>query len=511
MTYQPTVIVLSTLALILLIPPFAWHLKCKNVSAIILIFWLFIINLKSVVDISIWGTPNFASGWEGYGWCDIMIKFVIGANVGIPCCIARIIYQLTEILKADHLLPDKSSWKYICKDILLVLTNSIISMGLSYLVQVSRYGIVEYSGCQNILSATWVTLVVYSLWGFLWSFLGFILALRLMFIFHRKRKDVSDILHCTNSGLNLARFARLLIFCLVIILIMFPITLYGFIETCLTITGKYSFKETHLRATWFIIYKIPQSKPLYSIWIFQLMAYLNFLIFGLGSDAINLYLKFFYSIGFKPIIDKYRSWKLNRKMWKKQKLVGEFLATNVEQHLDISISDSQENSELSLAKILNDSKFTRKHSASTPIYDLELNDENYTEEQETFITDYTVSDRNVTKSEVDPGFGTYELNDLFTRSTTNNWSRTSSNSGSSNSNNDNNNYKGERSSKGWPLTHLYRFGSKSGNENIEITSANSENDDSPLTERRMANLPELNPKRDNQINEVNFHYKIQRK
>ncbi|AJS44999.1 Ste3p [Saccharomyces cerevisiae YJM1332] len=306
MSYKSAIIGLCLLAVILLAPPLAWHSHTKNIPAIILITWLLTMNLTCIVDAAIWSDDDFLTRWDGKGWCDIVIKLQVGANIGISCAVTNIIYNLHTILKADSVLPDLSSWTKIVKDLVICLFTPVMVMGFSYLLQVFRYGIARYNGCQNLLSPTWITTVLYTMWMLIWSFVGAVYATLVLFVFYKKRKDVRDILHCTNSGLNLTRFARLLIFCFIIILVMFPFSVYTFVQDLQQVEGHYTFKNTHSSTIWNTIIKFDPGRPIYNIWLYVLMSYLVFLIFGLGSDALHMYSKFLRSIKLGFVLDMWK-------------------------------------------------------------------------------------------------------------------------------------------------------------------------------------------------------------
>ncbi|CAI4044440.1 hypothetical protein SKDZ_11G0400 [Saccharomyces kudriavzevii ZP591] len=321
MSYKSTIIGLCLLGVILLVPPLAWHSHTKNIPAIILIIWLLIMNITCIVDAAIWSGEDFLTRWDGKGWCDIVIKLQVGANIGISCAVTNIIYNLHAILKADNVLPNLSSWTKVVRDLMISLLTPVTVMGFSYLLQVFRYGIARYNGCQNLLSPTWITTVLYTIWMLVWSFVGAVYATLVLIVFYRKRKDVRDILHCTNSGLNLTRFARLLIFCFIIILVMFPFSIYTFAQDLQQVGGRYSFKDTHSSTIWNTIIKFDPGKPVYNIWLYVLMSYLVFLIFGLGSDALDMYARFLRSIKLGVVLDLWKNF-VNKN---KEKRVGKLL------------------------------------------------------------------------------------------------------------------------------------------------------------------------------------------
>ncbi|GAV56253.1 hypothetical protein ZYGR_0BB00300 [Zygosaccharomyces rouxii] len=304
MSYQSNIIGLSLVALLLLLPPLAWHAHSRNIPAILLILWLFTMDLTSLVGASIWSEEDFMNRWNGKGWCDIVVKLQVGANVGMPCAVTNIVYNLHTVLRANTVLPELNSWNKICCDLAISLTTPVLIMALSYIVQVARFGIVRYNGCQNLLSPTWVTIVLYTMWGLIWSVVGMVYALLVLYVFLKKRKDVRDILHCTNSRLNLARFSRLLILCFLTILVMFPLSLYAVVEDVKSFQGKFSWNETHSPVTWNTIPKFDEGKSILGVWIYVLMSYMVFIIFGLGTDALKMYANILRAVKLGFIVDK---------------------------------------------------------------------------------------------------------------------------------------------------------------------------------------------------------------
>lgn len=339
MGYSQAIIGLSVIAFLVLLPPLAWHSYTRNTPAIILIVWLLLMDLKAIVDASVWGGADFRDKWLGHGWCDIMTKLQVGANVGVSCAVANIAFNLLRILKANKEIPDNRSWKKIRVDLAISLVFPIIIMSVIYVVQVFRYGIFRYNGCQAMLSPTWLTTILYTLWMLVWSLIGFIYASLLLFVFYRKRQDVRDILHCTNSGLNISRFARLLVFCMLIILVMFPFSIYSFVSDLKHVNASYrhySFSETHNSGIWNVILRFDPGKPLYSVWLYILMSYLVFLIFGLGADALHMYANFLRTIGLGKAVDTTAEWRVKHRNTRLGKLTEKILPSGFAQSGDSS-------------------------------------------------------------------------------------------------------------------------------------------------------------------------------
>lgn len=321
-------------------------------------------DVKIFVDAIIWGTEDFATRYNGHGYCDVMVKLEVGANVGISSSVAGIMYNLYSILKADKVLPGLTSFKKICTDLSISLLSPILVMGLNYIIQVRRYTIFQYSGCQSALSFTWVTIILYTLWMVIWSLVGVIFAVLIIVKFFKKRKDVKDILKCTNSGLNLARFAKLLIFCIIVILVMFPFSLYIFTDDIGNVSPHFNFDEYHSKVFWDSVIYLPFKAPYFVTWVYLSLSYSVFIFFGLGSDAIEMYLEILSKIGFGPIISYVKSKKQQRQLAKADKLVSNVMNR---ENID-SESLSRTAFDVEMQKIINeDENYDDKSPTSTAV------------------------------------------------------------------------------------------------------------------------------------------------
>lgn len=369
MSYESAIIGLCTIAIIVLQPPLFWHSHTRNVPAVILILWLLVMNIISIVNAAIWSGSDFMNAWDGKIWCDISIKLDMGASIGIPCAITDIVYNLHTILRATSVIENWNSPRKMIKDLLICLLSPIVIMAVSYVLQVFRYSIFRYNGCQNAFSNTWITLVLYQIWMLLWAGFAAFYSLLVLFVFYQKRKDVKDILYCTNSGLNLTRFARLLILCFVIILIMLPLSIYGLVQNAQQLQGHYDFKSTHSSALWNVIIKADLGKPLYTVWIYVLASYLVFLVFGLGSDALSIYVKVLRTMKLGFIVDYIGSYYQKNRETK----IGQLLSTMGKGPGIHSGSSSNESSKYGFSE---SSEGTSMHGTRVYVdYDLPSNNE----------------------------------------------------------------------------------------------------------------------------------------
>ena len=111
----------------------------------------------------------------------------------------------------------------------MCLITPIFIMCTNYIIQTSRYVIIKYRGCTVTYALSPVSIVLYSMWNIIWAAVAVVFSVLTLVTYFRKRKDVKDILRCTNSGLNLKRFARLLIFSVLIVIALVPVAVYYFV------------------------------------------------------------------------------------------------------------------------------------------------------------------------------------------------------------------------------------------------------------------------------------------
>lgn len=292
------VCVLAAVATVLLTPPLVWHCKQKNVPAIFLIICFLIGDIMSFINSIIWGTEDLENTWDGVGYCDVIIKLEIGARIGRVTATAAVALNLYMVLCANNsvFLLEKS-WRKLLIELSICLITPVFVMCTQYYIQYSRYVITPITGCVASYRHTAATIPLYYMWPLIWSVVALVLAFMTTVKYFQKRKDVSDILKCTNSGLNLKRFARLLIFCLVIIAAVMPLGIYVFISNArmLSIPIPDEFVDR------LVIYVMEHNGgSTYELYVVIALSFVVFLLFGLGSDALTMYKGFICRITNKP-------------------------------------------------------------------------------------------------------------------------------------------------------------------------------------------------------------------
>lgn len=289
------IVVFSIIAFFLLIPPFIWHLKNKNLPSVFLIFWFLFLDMNSFINSLIWSGSNFDKIWDGAGYCDFVIKLEAASSSGKISAIATILINLYMVLSSDV----KNFKKINIKrkklfDVVLCTVSPIFIIMTNYMIQSSRFLIIKYRGCSFSYNRSLMSIFFYSFWNIAWSIIATIFAILTLVKFFKKKEAVKDILRCTNSGLNMKRFARLIIFCCLTITVVTPLSTYYFIDDFNTAFNSFKIKiSKYYDWNQILMYDFGRS-VLFDRWIDIILSIVIFLLLGLGTDAIGTYKKVFY-------------------------------------------------------------------------------------------------------------------------------------------------------------------------------------------------------------------------
>ena len=142
--------VLSTLAILLDLPPLVWHCKNRNVAAGCLISWLVINNLLNLINACIWPNDDTRHLYSGEGLCDIEVKLIVARSTALPGATFCILKSLADVMDTSkvNLAPSKARRvRALVLDLFFGLGVPALTMFLHYVVQPSRYYLTGVSGC----------------------------------------------------------------------------------------------------------------------------------------------------------------------------------------------------------------------------------------------------------------------------------------------------------------------------------------------------------------------------
>lgn len=292
----------SFIALVILVPPLCYHFQQRNIPASSLILWFCIQNLTSFINAVIWSGEDYNQRYDGKIYCDITVRILSGATVGLLCATACIIFNLFMIISAkNHGYLSRDSKTKLVVNILMCWANPLLVMGVTVLAQTHRYDVARYNGCSAPWSYTLGSVMLVSIWNVLWIAVACVFAILTIIELARKRKDIKDILRCTNSGLNMRKFTRLTILSFLIVLVLSPVTLVSFaadVRAASSITPQ--IKQAYSMISWSQIFAYDIGvRNLSSKVVPIVFSFVTFFLFGLGTEALNMYRGFLVSIGFK--------------------------------------------------------------------------------------------------------------------------------------------------------------------------------------------------------------------
>ncbi|RKP31812.1 STE3-domain-containing protein [Metschnikowia bicuspidata] len=294
----------SLLAFLLLIPPLLYHWIQKNIPAISLILWFSYKNLIGFINLITWSGDNIEEVSQMRGYCDVSVRLSSAADLGQLCATACLIFNLYMVLSArsyKFLNVDSRSKKFV--NVLMCWFNPIAVMVASVWAQAHVYAIVRYRGCTPVYNFGFQTILLTSVWNALWVLVAAVFAILTMFEYLRKRRDFKDLLRCTNSGLNINKFMRLIIFSVLIIFILSPMVLFGFVTDLANARAPAYMAVGINNPFWKVVVYFDSSPMVIVQRMLEIMlSFCAFMLFGVGSEALKMYRRIFIRLGvIKPV------------------------------------------------------------------------------------------------------------------------------------------------------------------------------------------------------------------
>lgn len=177
---SPAAVVVPVLAcatMVINIVPFVWHVKNRNLAAASLVFWIILLLFFDFINALIWPNDDIVNWFKGFVLCDIEVKIMLGATVGIPGSLASITRNLAMVLDTDKPILSHSAAQRRRKlmiDILFSFGFPVYMMAIHYVVQPSRYYIYAIAGCVVSFDPSWPSVVLLWIWPSVLSLIGVI-------------------------------------------------------------------------------------------------------------------------------------------------------------------------------------------------------------------------------------------------------------------------------------------------------------------------------------------------
>src|SRR5271170_5884501 len=160
--------VFSCIGFLLCIPPayFNWKIPSRPWATLILIGWIFLLNLLYFFDSIIWSDPNPANWWDGKVYCDINARLKDIFAIGVPGAAIGICRFLADVTNPDPRQKDLRHGRFRRNmiDLFLGIILPILIAALKFIAEPSRYHVAGVDGCTGHIVHAWPALPCYILW-----------------------------------------------------------------------------------------------------------------------------------------------------------------------------------------------------------------------------------------------------------------------------------------------------------------------------------------------------------
>ncbi|KAH6907369.1 pheromone receptor Rcb2 B44 [Coprinopsis sp. MPI-PUGE-AT-0042] len=313
MTLDPTYPLFPVVAFIgfvVSLVPLPWHLQAWNSGTCFFMMWTSLACLNQFVNSLVW-SGNVTN--HSPVWCEISIRILLGASVGIPAsslCIVRRLYSIASVqnVAIDRIQKRRS----VIIDACICVLFPLVYIALQYVVQGHRYDIFEDIGCYPALYNTALTYVISYIPPLALGVISFIYCGMALYHFNMRRIQFSSFL---NSGttLTMSRYLRLMGLALVEMCCTTPLAIFVIVLNSKIAPSPYiSWEDTHWgysqiqqvpRAIWGMSKLLTVSFEL-TRWLAPFSAILFFIFFGFAEEAKKQYAAAFTALlkrfGIKP-------------------------------------------------------------------------------------------------------------------------------------------------------------------------------------------------------------------
>ncbi|KAG9097622.1 hypothetical protein FRC06_007359 [Ceratobasidium sp. 370] len=283
--------IVSFICTVLVLIPLPWHWKARNVATLAIIGWLSLINITRGINAIIWADTVVV---KYPVWCDIVTKFIIGGNVGLPASTLCICRYLAAVASPRHTIANSADKRRrMIFELLMTVGLPCIAMALHYVVQGHRFDILEDFGCNPTTYVSVAGLFIVYLPPIVLSLGTLIYAgIALRWFVHR-RAQFQAVLQSNQSGLTTGRYLRLIALSVTEMLFATAMSLFVLVITVEDggLRPWISWEDVH--SNWFRVGQfarilVPQffwDRLLLTWYIIPITSVIFFAFFGFGQEA----------------------------------------------------------------------------------------------------------------------------------------------------------------------------------------------------------------------------------
>ncbi|KAJ6468598.1 putative fungal pheromone GPCR, STE3-type [Mycena vulgaris] len=301
----PLFSIFAFLGFFLVLVPLPWHLQAWNSGTCFYMMWAALACLNQFVNSIAWKDDVLN---KAPIWCDISIRIIMAASVGIPAaslCINRRLYQIASVKTVSITPAEKRRAALI--DTLICVLFPLVYVALQYIVQGHRFNIYQQIGCYPALYNSIPMYFISMMWPPLLGLISAVYGILALRAFMRRRAAFAQFLssHSTSSsgGLTPSRYLRLMALALTAALLTTPL---GVFAIYLNLTAAPLGPWRSLADTHFMFSRVEQIPAIlwrgspqlvlaleFSRWASPACALIFFAFFGFAVEARRHYALFF--------------------------------------------------------------------------------------------------------------------------------------------------------------------------------------------------------------------------
>ncbi|KAF8055252.1 pheromone receptor Rcb2 B44 [Lyophyllum atratum] len=292
--------------------PLSWHFQAWNSGTCFYMFWASLACLNQFINSVVWADNAINSAPI---WCDISIRIMLGASVGLPAaslCINRRLYHIASVQSVSIGRAEKR--RAILIDTLICILFPMIFVAVQYVVQGHRFDIFEGIGCYPAIFNTLPAYLLSGMWPILIGLVSAVYCILSLRSFARRRVEFGQFL-ASNKSLTVSRYFRLMALAMTEIIFTTPLAAFTMWlnATATPIAPWLGWEDAHFNFS--RVEQIPaliwrsSNRPTVaamelSRWVTPLCALVFFGFFGFADEAKRNYRAAFWRImkpfGFLP-------------------------------------------------------------------------------------------------------------------------------------------------------------------------------------------------------------------
>ncbi|CAG8955967.1 hypothetical protein HYFRA_00008821 [Hymenoscyphus fraxineus] len=296
--------IFNALGIVVLYLPMRDFYRKGNFAACSMIAATVMLNLYQFLDAVIWQNDDPSTWFSGVGLCDIQGYSRYMFTTALLTTIACFIKNLADVFNTDnHVVAITSAMKRkkLIVDILFCWLLPVVQVIVHYMITLGRFAVFPVYGCYDEMDNSWPYIVVYLIWGPIFTLVAAFYGILLLRGLYRYRSTISITLASSGSGMNSRYFVKVTMIAIVLLLLWIPCQFYYLKLQIPPFIHAYSWSAIHDPEVWNPIAYYPtalNTQLQYNGWSDVAVSFVFFCFFGFNNDAIDTYREWMVKLGF---------------------------------------------------------------------------------------------------------------------------------------------------------------------------------------------------------------------